>query len=85
MMTTSFSALLNFNVFNSHVFTRLQAKQRNQLFGAKTNGPPMASAATPPASSNCINVGIFMYTLLWTYGMVIVAVTVCNDLDRQTK
>jgi len=42
MMTTSFSALLNFNVFNSHVFTRLQAKQRNQLFGAKTNGPPMA-------------------------------------------
>ena len=50
MMTTSFSALLNFNVFNSHVFTRLQAKQRNQLFGAKTNGPPMAqrgNAARP--------------------------------------
>ena len=49
-----------------------------------TNGP--ARQRRPRVlSSNCINVGIFMYTLLWTYGMVIVAVTVCNDLDRQTK
>jgi len=51
MMITSFSALLNFNVFNSHVFTRLQAKQRNQLFGAKTNGPPMAQRGNAARAS----------------------------------